>query len=420
VIIGWFVSLPGPRLAATLGVLWVVLAAGSVVRAGALPDSTWVALAPLPQQGGTAIFGLAVDPSNNQALIAANSAGTLLRSVDGGSSWAAVYHAKVQITTIAFNPLKAGQVLAGTQGAGALVSGDGGATWGPVTGLDGRTVRVFGFALTLLAAGTDHGVYTSPDGSAWRQAGLAASSIDALAVEAIHDPVHLVAASDSQTSGAALSLAQSPDAGVTWNATSPPISGAFVIKLVAGPLPPTGDTRPLLAGTTAGLFLSADNGTTFTPLSGGELLPSTDFTQVAFVTDHYDRFYVASDGGGSGSGGLWKTADGGATFLSMNPPVQSVTALAVSNDEEPILYAAMFQPADHSAELWALHDTGGLPLSPIEVTPSVSAARTAGTTSSSGLLDFARSPQAPYLLLGAVALILLLAAGVAHLRSRHR
>jgi len=92
----------------------------------------------------------------------------------------------------------------------------------------------------------------------------------------------------------------------------------------------------------------------------------------------------------------------------------------VSNDEEPILYAAMFQPADHSAELWALHDTGGLPLSPIEVTPSVSAARTAGTTSSSGLLDFARSPQAPYLLLGAVALILLLAAGVAHLRSRHR
>jgi hypothetical protein len=73
VIIGSLVSLPGRRLAATLLALFVLVIAALGVVAGALPDSTWVALKPLPQQGRQPVFALAVDPSNNQVLIAANS-----------------------------------------------------------------------------------------------------------------------------------------------------------------------------------------------------------------------------------------------------------------------------------------------------------------------------------------------------------
>src|ERR1700737_1572652 len=116
------------------------------VLADAPPPSTWVALKALPHQGRSAIFALAVDPSNNQAVIAGNSVGALLRSTDGAATWNQVYTGKAELTTIVFSPFKSGVVLAGTRGAGALMSRDAGATWSSVSGLEGRAVRAFGFA----------------------------------------------------------------------------------------------------------------------------------------------------------------------------------------------------------------------------------------------------------------------------------
>ena len=59
------------------------------------------------------------------------------------------------------------------------MSRDGGATWSALRGLEGRSVRVFGFALTLMAAGTDRGVYTSANGTSWTQSGLLNVSVSA-------------------------------------------------------------------------------------------------------------------------------------------------------------------------------------------------------------------------------------------------
>ena len=398
-----------------------IVVAGAI--AATLPDSTWVALPSLPKQGQAPVFALAVDPSNNQALIAGNGQGSLLRSTDGGSTWTAVHPGGVAVTTIAFDPFTPGLVMAGTRGAGALMSTDGGQKWSAVTGLDRRDVRVFGFALTLVAAGTDNGVYVSPDGTAWSQSGLLNTSIDALAVAAVHAPVHLVAGSDSSSAAAGPPLYDSVDGGATWTSATPAISGTVVSRLVSGPLPPTGNVRPLVAGTNAGLFSSTDNGATWTPLSGGDLLPSTDYTQVAFVTDHYDRFYVGSDGGGSRAGGLWSTRDKGLHFSSMIPPLASITALAVSNDEAPFLYVATFRAFDHSPALWAYHDTGTAPQGPFTtVTPSASGGRSS-RPNRGGLFDFLgvlSSSQTPYIAVGAVALLVLLLAAVAHFRGSRR
>ncbi len=334
-----------------------------------------------------------------------------------------MHSGKVLFNTIAFSPYKQGLVLAGTRGGGALVSSDGGATWSAAGGLDGRSVRVFGYSLTLIAAGTDRGVYVSPDGSSWSPSGLADRSIGAIAVAAVHTPVRLLAASDAPLASGSLPLFQSTDGGASWTSLVAPISGTFIVKLAAGPLPPTGNTRPLLAGTNGGLFASADNGFSFTPLSGGDLLPSTDYTQIAFITDHhYDRFYAASDGGGSGAGGLWRTTDSGGSFTSLAPPAPSVTALAVSNDESPVLYVATFRPSDHTPALWVYHDTGGIPQGP-PVTPSpfASGARTSPSPgSSSNLLGFLSSPEVPYIGLGVAALVVILLAAVSHLRGRRR
>ena len=400
--------------------MWVIAIASMVALADALPDSTWVALGSLPHQGNTAIFALAVDPSNNQVLLAGNSEGSLLKSANGGVTWNVVHAGKFVVTTIAYSSNGTGLVLAGTRGGGALVSRDGGASWSAAVGLEGRVVHVFAFSLTTVAAGTDKGVYLSPDGGAWSQSTLSNRGIDALAVEAIHAPVRLVAGSDGQVSGS-VPLYQSVDSGASWTTLTPPIAGTTVVKLAAGPLPPTGTVRPLVVGTNTGLFLSTDNAANFAPLSGGALLPTTDYTQVAFVADHFDKFYAASDGGGSKSGGLWRTDDGGQSFRSLQPPQPSVTALAVSNDEDPVLYVAIFQPTTHAASLWAYHDTGGPPQgSGSSPTAVASATRKSHPANTSALQQILGAPQLPYIGLGLGALAVVLTAVVAHVRGRYR
>ena len=398
----------------------MLFAASLGALAGTLPNSTWVAIKPLPGQGRLAIFALAVDPSNNQSVLAGNSSGRIFRSPDAGGAWTSVHSGSAVITTIVFSPLKAGLALAGTHGGGALVSQDGGQTWKAASGLERRTVRAFGFAIGVMFAGTDQGVFSSQDGAAWSPTGLARRSINSLAVEAIHQPVRVVASTDT-TSSAGPQLFQSLDAGTSWTQLTPPISGTFAVKLVAGPLPPTGNVRPLLAGTNAGLFESTDNGAGFTPLSGGNLLPTTDYSQLAFIGSHHDRFYAASDGGGSGGGGLWRTDDGGNSFRSLAPPGLSITALAVSSDESPLLYVATFRTSDHVAELWAFHDTGNLPQGPAtSPSPFASRARTSSPATGFKLADILTYSQLPYVGLGFGAMAVIITALVAQVRSRRR
>jgi hypothetical protein len=421
VIIGPLVSLPRKRLAATLAAITAFAWAGIAVFAVSLAPSTWVELPLLPQAGKSAILAIAVNPLNNQVVIAGTADGSLIRSSNGGLTWTVVHAGSSGLLNIAYSPVKTGLVLAGTRGGGALVSKDGGATWAAVKGLEARSVRAFGFALTLTAAGTDHGVYVSADGLTWRQSGLATTSIGSLAVAAIHDPVRLVAGSDAASTIGGSPLFQSTDGGTTWAQVRASISGKVVSSIAAGPLPPTGLIRPLVVGTNAGLFTSRDNGATFTPNSGGGLLPSTDYTQVAFITAHFDRFYTASDGGGSASGGLWKTLDAGKHFTSLAPPMPSVTGLAVSNDEAPILYVATFRPADQTPVLWAYRDTGGTPQGPPSTpTPSASGPRTStpGPAAPSGLSQLLSSSRTPYIAIGLAALIVILLAVVAHFRGR--
>jgi len=403
-----------------LAVAPTLLIAAMAASADTLPPSTWVELASLPDPGRVPVFAIAVDPVNDHAVIAGGGQGGLYRSADGGATWTRVQRGSAAVLTIAFSPFNPTLVLAGTRDGGALMSTDGGAKWSSVAGLGGRQVRAFGFARTVIVAGTDHGVYSSDTGAAWTSLGLSTSSIDAIAVAAVNPPVRLIAGGDSGPSGT-VPLWTSADAGATWTALKPAISGTIITRIAAGPLPSNGTVRPLVLGTNTGLFISQDNGTTFTSLSSGALLPSTDYTQVGFTAAHSDRFYVTSDGGGGQSGGIWATGDSGQHFSSLRPPLQSVTAIAVSGDEQPILYVATFRPSDHAVFLWSYHDTGGTPQQPVGVTPTPSGARPHNAQPSGfDLFKWLSSAQAPYIALGVIALAVLVLALVSQIRSRRR
>lgn len=401
-----------------MAVVPTLLIASMAASADALPPSTWVALAPLPGTSGAPVFAIAVSPIDDHVVVAGGGAGGLFRSTDGGSAWTNVLAGKAAVLAVAFSPFNPQLVLAGTRGGGAYVSTDGGVKWNSVTGLDGRQVRAFSFAKTLIVAATDHGVYSSEDGAAWSSIGLSSTSIESIAVAAVNPPVRLFAGGESGTAGG-LPFFESIDAGATWALLQPAIAGTVITRIAAGPLPPNGTVRPLVVGTNTGLFISADDGANFTALSSGALLPSTDYTQVGFTAAHYDRFYVASDGGGGESGGIWATGDSGQHFSSLRPPLQSVTAIAVSADEQAILYVATFRPSDHAVLLWAYHDTGGTPQQPVGVTPTASGERPHSSPSPGfDMVKFLSSTQAPYIALGVVALAVLVLAAVAQIRSR--
>jgi hypothetical protein len=394
------------------------LAAGMTAAAGA--DDTWVPLGALPAPGGGPVFALAADPADGHRLLAGTSGGVLLRSADGGATWRAVRSGLGRgVSALAFVPGQPGAVLAGTRGAGVWLSADDGLTWQRQAGTAGQTVRAFAFAGNAVLAGADQGVLVSQGGGPWAPAGLAQVHVSALAVSG----GAVTAGGDATRGSDPLPLYVSGDAGQTW-APAPGVAGPDGAAAVAGSSMVTALSAPaggpLLMGTNAGLFASADRGATWQQLTGGGVLPGTDFTSLAAAPRHPERFYAASDGGASDRGGLWVSADDGAHFTTLAPPEPEVTALAVTADDVPQLVLATFRPLDHAVALWTYRDAGGQPSAAVGGPAPGAPPATAGAGPAAPVQPvwraFLARPETPYVLIGLAALLAVVAALVSYVR----
>ena len=393
--------------------------ASALAAMPARPDSGWVQLGVLPERLDSPVFALAVSPTDPATVLVGTGSGTLFRSTDGGTTWTAVGRGLGRgILTIQFSPFKAGLVYAGTRGAGLWKSTDGGATWTKQASIPSRTVRSLGFAKSMTLVGADGGLYSSRDGATWAPyLSFAPLSLSAIAVAAVNDPPKLLAGADASKGDEVLPLFVSQDGGTSWSNVKSLGSSTMVGAAAAGA--PSGASRPVVVGTNAGAFISADGGSTWAQVAG---LPAIDFTSAAYVAGRADRFYVASDGGGTQSGGVWSTADSGQSFRSLASPIGSVTALALSAEDAPTVYTATFRPIDHLVMLWAFHDTGGTPTAPVggvPAAPSLTVATAAAPAAKVGgftLARLVRSPEAPYIGLGVLAMFVLLTALVLQVR----
>jgi photosystem II stability/assembly factor-like uncharacterized protein len=414
------------RLLATLAVFAaaLVIAAPALPAAAAAPtDNTWLPLPSPTAQLASPIFSLAVSPTDSHLVLVGTDDGSIYRSTDGGGSWKQAHRvAGHAILALAFDVYQPGLVLAGARSAGVFKSADAGISWTPQPGLEKTTPRAFGFTKSVAFAGSDKGVFVAHGTDPWLPSGLAQISVGAVTAVTSSDPTKLLAGGDGADPGVALPLFQSPDGGNSWTEVQGQARAGSIVSALAAGGPQT-NVRTLLMGTNSGLYVSIDNGANWNgPLSGGGTLPATDFNQLAFVRDRFDRFYVASDGGGSDRGGLWFTGDGGSHFTSLQPPLPEVTALAVSGDVQPTLYVATFRPSDHGIFLWSYHDTGGTPRQPVGGVPApdgrAPAAASAHTAQEADwVLLLLRGPEAPYLVIGVGALAVLLFTLVSYVRS---
>lgn len=387
-------------LPAALAVLWA-----SATPVSAVPADTWHLLGQQPTGlAGQPVMALTVDPATPARVLYGTASGEVYRSSDGGATFTRVATGLGHgVLALAFDPIEPTHVLAGTRGSGIWRSEDSGGTWHALD-RGTETVRSFAFSQGLSVAGTDTGVLVTTDGDTWTPADLRDASVAAVAVGS----GDIVAGADLDPAAAGLPLFQSADAGSSWKSISPPAgAGQLVASLALG-------ANRLLLGTATGLYASPDSGASWSALSNSATLPATDFTALA---QSGGRLYAASDGGAASTGGLW-ASDDGQTFRSLNAPIHSVTALAVSGTT---VYTATFRPVDHAVQLWSYVDDGGSPQAPDRLPPSPApyhapATGNATPLTSAWLAALVHGPEAPYLAVGAGAVLILFLALVAYLR----
>ena len=282
----------------------ITLAAGLLVTvvAASAADTRWTSTG--AQQPGSAdrpVWSIAVSPAHPAVLLAATQGRGVLRSADSGTTWSSVIAGIEGAWVVRFDPLQPATAYAGTQTAGLYKSVDEGKTWTAQNqGMSDLDVRSIDLDTGLVVAGTARGVYYSIDGAgSWHLLGLDGLDISAVAVLAKSTGVTLFAGADNGSAGSGY-LLKSEGLGGSWAVVKGNFpADAVVASLAVGSAPSGGTERPVLAGTSQGLFRSDDRGVTWSPLSG---LPTTDFNLALFNPANPDQIYVGSDGDqGNGS-----------------------------------------------------------------------------------------------------------------------
>jgi photosystem II stability/assembly factor-like uncharacterized protein len=220
-------------------------------------------------------------------LYALTSSGSIFKSTDSGSSWAALGNI-VGVNAIALSPA----------------------------------------ASSTVYAGTAHGVVKTTDGGqSWTQAGLFDVGINVLAI----DP-HT--ASTLYASGAAGSIYSSVDAGADWTSVSlgsvPNQSGPATSFIAIDPLTPS--TLYALSGGPRGtLYKSTDRGQSWNIISAGDVYATLLVTDPSLPS----ALYANLDGAG-----LSKSTDGGTTWAATGLNYYPI-ALAIDPVNSNTLYASV-------------------------------------------------------------------------------
>jgi hypothetical protein len=324
--------------------LGAAIASVILASAGALDGhAAWARSSALPGLNTGRIWSLASSPKTAGLVVAGTDNG-VYTSNDDGAHWAAAGLGSERVWTVGFDVRDPSRLFAGTDGAGVFVSSDSGATWTAASmGLTDRTVRSLAFGSDGVAAGTNHGVALSPDGTVWHDGGLDRYSISSLAIAANSPSLVLVAATDrGDLSNGYLFRLGGASSG--WQALQSGLpSAAVVTSVAAGPLTSSVTKRPLVITTSKGTFRSGDSGVTWTASTG---VPE-NLTLTTAVISPLDPslVYAGADQGGSNGGDLLRSTDGGSSFTAADSGLPSdkreVEALAVEQVTPPVVLAAL-------------------------------------------------------------------------------
>jgi hypothetical protein len=294
------------------------------------------------------VLSLAADPFTPQLLYAGTTGGVYLTRTDAGTALQTTKGLPPQavVDAVLPDPHTRGTVYAATR-FGLYVSTQYGDNWQPRgTGFphdDTMDALIFaGDPTTLLAGSVQHGVYVSRDlGATWQPAGSGlpdGANINALLRNSATGDVF--AAVDAH------GLYASSDGGQTWapRSTGIPVS-ADVLSLGALAEHSLADTGPTLyAGTSAGLFSSADSGRHWTAVAPDQVQGRV----LSLAADPLHRGWLyAGIESPQGFDNVLRSEDAGqhwgAVARGISHPVTAILVLRNPTDGSPLLYAGARQ-----------------------------------------------------------------------------
>lgn len=291
---------------------------------------------------------LALAPSLPSRLYAgtgdnANLGPAIFRTSSSGAAWSAASNGfgNLLLSSFVLDPVTPGTLyLEAENAAGVLKTDDDGATWTPaVRGLQ-RAAPAFGESLVIdpvapatLYLETERGFFTSHDGAArWFQLSVSFRGRPPLAV--VPGAPNVLYSTSFVSPTSADSLWKSLDGGVTW--TSLDTAGlefptaivvapsALATLYVVGAVPglPVGEIKSVLR-------VSHDAGMTFQTLA-----ESDQISAIAIDPADASALYVASFG-------VFKSVNGGASFVQVLPGLDTgtIAALAVDPAHPSVVYA---------------------------------------------------------------------------------
>jgi photosystem II stability/assembly factor-like uncharacterized protein len=269
--------------------------------------ATWTKMTP----SDVIVNDVYVDPNDPKHVLLATDRGGVLRSEDSGNSFEASNTGFTQRQVVAYaadahNPA---QVYIGVvndkQTGGVFASSDGGVRWQQMSiGLAGRDV----FSLTMtpsdtLLAGTSHGIFHLENG-AWMSA----------AYKSVPAPASRMTQTKKRKAAAARKGARAHAAPARKQEAiaSPQLSEALVYALTSG-------STGVYAGTSAGVWRSADSGQSWSQLQVPQL------TEARYIALHGQMVVAASLTGAALS------QNGGTSWSNVMPPptLTQIGALAI-------------------------------------------------------------------------------------------
>jgi photosystem II stability/assembly factor-like uncharacterized protein len=289
------------------------------------------------------VFALAVDPSDHltvyagAASLGGGSPGAVFKTTDGGASWTNLTDAS-GVLSLVIDPMRPSVVYAGTNGGGVVKSPDGGLTWKVVnaglSNLNISSMAIDPVHTRALYAGSNGGVDRTISGGATWSIVLASGffqNITALAV-ATSDANTLYAGTGSQ------GVFKTTDSARTWVPINADIPSTQVHSLVIHPTDPMTAYAGLVPYTEgappAGLYRTTDGGVTW--LLSDQGITTDDILALAIDASDPATVYAGTDDG------VFKTTDGGASWSSSSlgiPPAFFVYDLAIDPSNPAIVYA---------------------------------------------------------------------------------
>ena len=344
--------------AAYLCCLFAALAAFPV----AAGPNRWTAIGP----DGANVVALAIDPRTATTVYAGTRGPGVLKSVDGGASWATAngpIQTPLNVAALAIDPSTPATVYAGTD-RGVFKSIDAGQSWSSAnSGLTG-TIPITVTALAIdsgspptLYAGTADGLFKSMDGAThWTSIanGLTGLAPRVIAIDpATPSTVYVgVDAVDGINNG----VFKTTDAGNSWarvyTTPSEMDVGSSVAAIAIDPVSPS---RLYVGLDYLGVVTSVDGGANWAPAGTQLTAVSTSLSSLA-IDPASSTLYA-----GTHSGAVFRSMDSGAHWTKVLDKGHSINVIAMPASARATVYsgstAGLYQSVD-DGQSWAYRNLG--------------------------------------------------------------